>query len=187
VISMYCLTVAIDANDQTIVGNPNPKHIGGFSNNFSYGPFDLNVFLQWSYGNDILNANRIVFEGAEARPSLNMFKTYENRWSLENQNSDLPVAGGYGPNVFSDRNIEDGSFLRLKTVSLGYNLPSAVTKKLKIQSARFNVSAQNLVTWTNYSGLDPEVSVRHSALTPGFDWSPYPRARTITFGMNLTF
>ena len=177
----------VDANDQTIVGNPNPKHIGGFSNNFNYGPFDLNIFLQWSYGNDILNANRIVFEGAEARPSLNMFKTYENRWSLENQNSDLPVAGGYGPNVFSDRNIEDGSFLRLKTVSLGYNLSSAITKKLKIQSARFNVSAQNLVTWTNYSGLDPEVSVRHSALTPGFDWSPYPRARTITFGLNLTF
>jgi TonB-linked SusC/RagA family outer membrane protein len=177
----------VDANDQTIVGNPNPKHIGGFSNNFRYGQFDLNVFFQWSYGNDILNANRIVFEGAEARQSLNMFKTYENRWSLENQNSDLPVAGGFGPNVYSDRNIEDGSFLRLKTASLGYNLSSVLTKKLKIQSARFNVSAQNLVTWTNYSGLDPEVSVRNSALTPGFDWSPYPRARTITFGMNLTF
>lgn len=177
----------VDANDQTIVGNPNPKHIGGFSNNFRYAQFDLNVFLQWSYGNDILNANRIVFEGAEARQNVNMFKTYENRWSLENQNSDLPVAGGYGPNVYSDRNIEDGSFLRLKTVSLGYNLSSAVTKKLKIQSARFNVSAQNLATWTNYSGLDPEVSVRNSALTPGFDWSPYPRARVITFGMNLTF
>ncbi|WP_316812470.1 TonB-dependent receptor [Pedobacter heparinus] len=177
----------VDANDQTIIGNPNPKHIGGFSNNFRYGQFDLNVFLQWSYGNDILNANRIVFEGAEARQSLNMFKTYENRWSLENQNSDLPVAGGYGPNVFSSRNIEDGSFLRLKTVSLGYNLSRELMKKLKIQSARVHVSAQNLATWTNYSGLDPEVSVRHSALTPGFDWSAYPRARTITLGMNLTF
>lgn len=177
----------VDANDQTIVGNPNPKHIGGFSNNFRYGQFDLSVFLQWSYGNDILNANRIVFEGAEARASLNMFKTYENRWSLENQNSLLPVAGGYGPNVFSNRNIEDGSFLRLKTVSLGYNISPQLMKKLKMQSARVHVSAQNLATWTNYTGLDPEVSVRHSALTPGFDWSPYPRARTITFGMNLTF
>ncbi|MBB5439959.1 TonB-linked SusC/RagA family outer membrane protein [Pedobacter sp. AK017] len=177
----------VDANDQTIIGNPNPLHIGGLTNNFRYGQFDLNVFLQWSYGNDILNANRIVFEGAEARPSLNMFKTYENRWSVENQNSVLPVAGGYGPNVFSDRNIEDGSFLRLKTVSLGYNLSPELMKRLKIQSVRIHVSAQNLVTWTNYSGLDPEVSVRHSALTPGFDWSAYPRARTITFGMNLTF
>lgn len=177
----------VDANDQTIVGNPNPKHIGGFSNNFRYRQFDLNIFLQWSYGNEILNANRIVFEGAEARQSLNMFKTYENRWSMENQDTDLPVAGGYGPNVFSDRNIEDGSFLRLKTVSLGYNISPEVIKRLKITSARIHVSAQNLLTWTNYSGLDPEVSVRHSALTPGFDWSPYPRARTLTFGMNLTF
>nr|WP_121274017.1 TonB-dependent receptor [Pedobacter schmidteae] len=177
----------VDANDQTVIGNPNPKHIGGFSNNFRYGQFDLNVFLQWSYGNDILNANRIVFEGAEARGNLNMFKTYENRWSVDNQNSLLPVAGGYGPNVFSDRNIEDGSFLRLKTVSLGYNFSPTLMKKLRIQSARVHVSAQNLATLTNYSGLDPEVSVRHSALTPGFDWSPYPRARTITLGMNLTF
>ncbi|MES2653371.1 MAG: TonB-dependent receptor [Bacteroidota bacterium] len=177
----------VDANDQTIIGNPNPKHIGGFSNNFQYGQFDLNVFLQWSYGNDILNANRIVFEGAEARQSLNMFKTYENRWSLENQNTLIPVAGGYGPNVFSSRNIEDGSFLRLKTVSLGYSLSQELMKKWKIQAARIHISGQNLATLTNYTGLDPEVSVRHSALTPGFDWSPYPRARTITFGMNLTF
>ncbi len=177
----------VDANDQTIVGNPNPVHIGGFSNNFRYQEFDLNLFLQWSYGNDILNANRIVFEGAEARRDVNMFKTYEDRWSIDNQNSLLPVAGGYGPNVYSDRNIEDGSFIRLKTVSLGYNFPSALMKKWKIQSARLHVSAQNLVTWTGYTGLDPEVSVRHTALTPGFDWSPYPRARTITLGMNITF
>lgn len=177
----------VDANDQTIVGNPNPVHIGGFSNNFRYQQFDLNLFLQWSYGNDVLNANRIVFEGAEARRDVNMFKTYEDRWSIDNQNSLLPVAGGYGPNVYSDRNIEDGSFIRLKTVSLGYNFPSTLMKKWKIQSARLHASAQNLVTWTRYTGLDPEVSVRHTALTPGFDWSPYPRARTITLGMNITF
>ncbi|WP_113663334.1 SusC/RagA family TonB-linked outer membrane protein [Pedobacter nanyangensis] len=177
----------VDANDQTIIGNPNPKHIGGFSNNFRYGAFDLNVFLQWSYGNDILNANRIVFEGAEARSNLNMFKTFENRWSLDNQDGTLPTTGGYGPNVFSSRNIEDGSFIRLKTVSLGYNFSASLMKKWKIQSARVHISAQNLATITNYSGLDPEVSVRHTALTPGFDWSPYPRARTITLGMNLTF
>ncbi|MGN7785736.1 SusC/RagA family TonB-linked outer membrane protein [Niabella sp. 22666] len=177
----------VDANDQTIVGNPNPVHIGGLSNNFRYLQFDLNVFLQWSYGNDVLNANRIVFEGAEARRDVNMFKTYEDRWSVDNQNSLLPVAGGYGPNVYSDRNIEDGSFIRLKTVSLGYNFPSTLMKKWKIQSARLHASAQNLITWTKYTGLDPEVSVRHTALTPGFDWSPYPRARTITLGMNITF
>lgn len=177
----------VDANDQTIIGNPNPKHIGGFSNNFRYKQFDLNVFFQWSYGNDVLNANRIVFEGAEGRRNLNMFKDYENRWSMDNQNTDLPVAGGYGPNVYSDRTIEDGSFLRLKTVSLGYNLSPEILSRLKIKSLRISFSAQNLITWTNYSGLDPEVSVRNSALTPGFDWSPYPRARTMTLGLNATF
>lgn len=177
----------VDANDQTIIGNPVPIHIGGFSNNFRYANFDLNVFLQWSYGNDVLNANRIIFEGAEGRQYLNMFKTYEDRWSLDNQNTLLPVAGGYGPNVFSDRTIEDGSFLRLKTVSLGYSLPVDLLKKWAIRTIRLSVSAQNLVTWTKYSGFDPEVSVRHSALTPGFDWSSYPRARIISAGLNVTF
>jgi TonB-linked SusC/RagA family outer membrane protein len=177
----------VDGNDVTVIGNPNPKYYGGFSNNFGYKNFDLNVFFQWSYGNDILNANRIVFEGAESRTALNMFKSMENRWSPTNQNSVVPVATGYGPNVFSDRTIEDGSFLRFKTVALGYTLPAAVLKRIKIAKVRFYASAQNLVTWTRYSGIDPEVSVRNSALTPGFDWSAYPKARTVTVGLNLTF
>jgi TonB-linked SusC/RagA family outer membrane protein len=177
----------VDGNDVTVIGNPNPKYYGGFSNNFGYKNFDLNVFFQWSYGNDILNANRIVFEGAESRTALNMFKSMENRWSPTNQNSVVPVATGYGPNVFSDRTIEDGSFLRFKTIALGYTLPAAVLKRIKIAKVRFYASAQNLVTWTRYSGIDPEVSVRNSALTPGFDWSAYPKARTVTVGLNLTF
>ncbi|MNE66582.1 TonB dependent receptor [compost metagenome] len=90
--------------------------------------------------------------------------------------------------AYSTRTIEDGSFLRLKTVSLGYKVPVDLLKRTKvIKSARVYVSAQNLYTWTNYSGYDPEVSVRNSALTPGFDYSAYPRARTITFGINSTF
>ncbi|WP_207515637.1 SusC/RagA family TonB-linked outer membrane protein [Longitalea luteola] len=177
----------VDANDQTYIGNPIPVHIGGFSNNFRYGNIDLNIFFQWSYGNDVLNANRIVFEGAEARPFLNMFKSFENRWTPENTNTIMPAAGVTSPNVYSTRIIEDGSFLRLKTVALGYNLPAATLKKLKMKSIRLYAAAQNLVTWTNYSGVDPEVSVRHSALTPGFDWSAYPKARTLTLGLNVTF
>lgn len=176
----------VNVNDQTVIGNPNPIHIGGMSNNFRYGQFDLNVFFQWSYGNDALNANRIIFEGAEARTNLNMFKTFEKRWSMDNQNSLLPVAGGYGPNVYSNRTIEDASFIRLKTISLGYNLPTLVLNRIHLKSARVHFSAQNLVTWTRYSGLDPEVSVRNSALTPGFDWSPYPRAKVLTVGLNIT-
>ena len=177
----------VDANDQTFIGNPLPIHTGGFSNNFRYHNFDLNVFFQWSYGNDILNANRLVFEGMEARPYLNMFKSWENRWSPENTDAVLPVAGVTSPNVYSTRVIEDGSFLRLKTVSLGYNLPAVVLKRIRMQGIRVYAAAQNLYTWTSYSGVDPEVSVRNSALTPGFDWSAYPKARTITVGLNVTF
>lgn len=177
----------VDANDQTAIGNPMPVHIGGFSNNFRYGNFDLNVFFQWSYGNDIMNANRIIFEGSEGRVFLNMFKSMENRWSPENPSNLLPKAGGYGPNVYSTRTIEDGSFLRLKTVALGYTLPESLLKKIKIKSIRAYASAQNLITWTNYSGLDPEVSVRNTPLTPGFDFSSYPKARTITLGLDVTF
>ncbi|MCS3801653.1 SusC/RagA family TonB-linked outer membrane protein [Niastella sp. OAS944] len=177
----------VDANDQTYIGNPIPVHIGGFSNNFRYNNFDLNIFFQWSYGNDILNANRIVFEGAEARQYLNMFKSFEDRWTTENTNTDMPAAGVQGPNVYSTRIIEDGSFVRLKTVALGYNLPAASLKKIKIKNIRLYAAAQNLITWTNYTGVDPEVSVRNSALTPGFDWSAYPKARTLTLGLNVTF
>ncbi|WP_343304022.1 TonB-dependent receptor [Chitinophaga niabensis] len=178
----------VDNSDLTIIGNPNPIHIGGFSNNFTYGAFDLNVFFQWSYGNDILNANRIEFEGGDVvRSYLNMFKSVEKRWTPENQTNELYKIGGQGPLVYSSRTIEDGSYLRLKTVALGYNMPSKLVSRAHIKALRLYASAQNLLTWTNYSGPDPEVSVRPSALTPGFDWSAYPNTRTITFGLDLTF
>ncbi len=176
--------------DKTVIGNPNPLHIGGFSNNFTYKNFDLSIFFQWSYGNDIINANRIMFESGY-KYNYNQFASYVDRWSPENPTSDIPgVAAGRGQSLkaYSTRTIEDGSFLRLKTVSLGYRLPSQWLQKSKVfRTGRVYVSAQNLYTWTNYSGYDPEVSVRNSALTPGFDYSAYPRARTITFGINTTF
>ncbi|QEC44736.1 SusC/RagA family TonB-linked outer membrane protein [Pseudobacter ginsenosidimutans] len=179
----------IDDNDLTIIGNPNPIHTGGFTNNFTYKNWDLNVFFQWSYGNDLLNANRIEFEGGDpvTRNLLNMFKSVENRWTPDNQNNEMYKIGGQGPAYYSSRTIEDGSYIRLKTVSLGYNIDTKTLKKLKIKSLRFYLAAQNLLTWTNYSGLDPEVNTRPSALTPGFDFSPYPRTRTLTFGLNASF
>ncbi|WP_199117215.1 TonB-dependent receptor [Pedobacter sp. ASV28] len=176
--------------DKTVIGDPNPVHIGGFSNNFSYKGFDLGIFFQWSYGNDIINANRIMFESSY-KYGYNQYATYADRWSAENPTSDIPgVAAGKGSSLkaYSTRIIEDGSFLRLKTVSLGYTLPSSWLQKSKVfRTGRVYVAAQNLYTWTKYSGYDPEVSVRNSALTPGFDYSAYPRARTITFGINTTF
>lgn len=179
----------INDDDKTIIGNPVPKHTGGFSNNFTYKAFDLSVFLQWSYGNDILNANRVVFESAY-KYGYNQWASYANRWTPDNQDSDIPgVAAikGNAVKAYSSRIVEDGSFLRLKTVSLGYTLPKSTIQKIYMKSARVYLAAQNLYTFTNYSGYDPEVSVRRSALTPGFDFSAYPRARTLTFGITTTF
>jgi TonB-linked SusC/RagA family outer membrane protein len=178
----------VNTLDQTQIGRAYPIHVGGFSNNFNYKNFDLNVFLQWSYGNDIVNANRLVFEGnATGAVGLNQYASYADRWTPGNPSNTLNRVGGQGPAYYSSRVIEDGSYLRLKTVSLGYSLGSAVLKNIKIRSLRAYLSAQNIFTITGYSGPDPEVSVKNSTLTPGFDYSAYPRARTLTFGINATF
>ena len=179
----------IDTKDQTFIGRGEPIHTGGITNNFDYAGFDLSVFFQWSYGADILNANRLMFEsGFNRRANLNQFASYVNRWTFENPESDIPRVSSSPTNtVFSTRIVEDGSFLRLKTVSIGYSLNRAVLKKLKVDKVRVFVSGQNLYTLTNYSGYDPEVSVRNSAITPGLDFSAYPRAFTMNMGVNVVF
>ena len=178
----------IDEYDITVIGNPVPKHSGGFVNNFRYKKFSLNVFFQWVYGNDIFNGNRIYFEGNPSNvPNLNQYASYADRWTPENQSNTMFRSGGYGPAYYSSRLIEDGSFLRLKTVSFGYEVPKKILSRFKISNMNLSLVAQNLYTWTKYSGMDPEVSARHSTLTPGFDFSAYPRARTIAFSLRTTF
>src|SRR5690606_2429317 len=175
-------------DDYTAIGNPNPDFFGGLSNNFAYKGFDLNVFFQFSYGNDIFNANKVNFEnGRQIGANSNQYATMADRWTPDNPTSNIPAVNRLGGNFYSTRSIEDGSFLRLKTVSLGYSVPAASIQAIRLKSLRIHVSAQNLYTWSRYSGIDPEVSTRHIALTPGFDLSPYPRMRTITFGLNTTF
>lgn len=179
----------INGDDRTMIGRGTPIHTGGFTNNFEYKGFDLNIFFQWSYGNDVINANRLFFEsGFQKKRELNQFASYANRWTPENPNSDIPAATNSASNmVISSRIVEDASFLRLKSVTLGYNIPQTFLSKYKISNARVYVAAQNLWTWTSYSGYDPEVSIRDSALTPGLDYSSYPRALNISFGINLGF
>lgn len=179
----------IDDNDRTIIGKGDPKHTGGFTNNFEYKGFDMSIFFQWSYGNDILNANRLMFEtGFNLRKNLNQFASFADRWTPDNPTSNMPRVSTSSSNLlFSSRVIEDGSFLRLKTISLGYTIPSKHLKKLHLSSARLYMSVQNLITFTNYSGYDPEVSIRNSAITPGLDFSAYPRAKAFNFGLNLSF
>lgn len=186
----------IDAQDQTIIGNPYPIHTGGFSNNFTYKGFDLNIFFQWSYGNDVFNANRWYLEGGSpAALGVNMLASYADRWEPDNPSNTLYRVGGVttatngnvnGTRTFSSRTLEDGSFLRLKTVQLGYNLPAALTNRIGVKNLRVYVSAQNLKTWTHYSGFDPEVSTKGYGLTPGYDFSPYPRALVVTGGLNVS-
>lgn len=177
----------VDSHDYTIIGRALPLHTGGFSNNFNSYGFDLNVFFQWSYGNDIINANRLIFEGnGKNIENSNQFASYADRWSPANQDAINFRTGGGGIPAFSSRIIEDGSYLRLKTISLGYSFSNKFLDRLSIKSLRVYSSVQNIFTWTKYSGMDPEVSVRNSALTPGFDYAPYPRAKTWTVGVNLT-
>jgi len=178
----------VDASDKTVIGSGLPKHLGGFTNNFSYKNFDLNVLFQWSYGNDLLNANRLIFEGNITNVHhFNQYASWADRWTPENPSNTIHRTGGGGPQVISSRVIEDGSYLRLKTVMLGYTIPQSVTKRIGLSSLGLNVAAQNLLTWTNYSGMDPEVSVHNSVLTPGFDFSAYPHARTLVFGLKARF
>lgn len=179
----------INSFDNVIIGRSQPIHTGGFSNNFTYKGFDLNVFFQWSYGNQILNADKYMFEGnGNNMNNMNQYASYANRWRPDNPSNTMYKAGGQGPlSTFSSRLIEDGSYLRLKTAALGYNVPLPVIRHLYLTQLRFYVSAQNLLTWTNYSGRDPEVSVRNTGLTPGLDFSAYPQARSIVFGLNATF
>lgn len=217
---------AVDANDQTMLGSPLPIHTGGFSNNFSYRNFSLNVFFQWNYGNEILNANRMAFASTGGfYPNGNQFAEYANRWTPTNPSNDIPRAkynmrGDAGNNVpkVTSRYIEDGSFLRLKTVALGYDVPEQLVKRLRIKGIKVYAAAQNILTFTNYSGIDPEVSTfrvqnpanapgatpggsassgsgytfvqpssSYSALSGGLDYTAYPRAFTLNFGLTATF
>lgn len=176
----------ITGADKTIIGNTLPKHFGGFNNTFEYKNFQLSTFFQWSYGNDILNANRLVFESMD-RPNQNQLATTLDRWTIDNQDTDLHRANGQGFQDISSRVVEDGSYLRLKTVNLSYRFSKDIVDKLKINSLEVYASGQNLVTWTDYSGFDPEVSVERSLITPGIDYSAYPIQRTFSFGLNVSF
>lgn len=178
----------IDDNDRTVIGCGQPLHTGGFGNTFNFYGFDLNIFFSWSYGNDVINANRLYFENGSIT-NTNQLKSYKNRWTVDNPDSDIPRVGADIASMFvySSRVVEDASFLRLRNVTLGYTLPRKVLRKMNFDTMRFYISGENLWTLTNYSGPDPEVSTRNSVLTPGFDWSAYPRALGVTAGLSLTF
>ena len=177
----------VDDSDLQVIGNTQPFHKGGINNTFTYKGFDMSVFFRWSYGSDVLNVNRLVMEWG-ARNKTNQFASFVNRWTQDNQNTTMQRLNSNGIlGIYSSRIVEDASFLRLDMISFGYSFPKAWLEKVHVGSARLAVTAQNLYTWSKYSGYDPEVSAYNSTLTPNFDYSTYPRARTINFTLNLTF
>ena len=172
----------IDDNDRTYLGNPNPYFFYGWTNTISYGNFDLSVFIQGVYGNQIFNANK-VFSEAMATAQNQTVNTL-NRWRGEGTSNSIPRATTTDPNNnqrVSDRYIEDGSFLRIKNVTLGYRLPDGLIRRLSLRQLRVYGSIQNMYTFTNYTGFDPEVGVS------GIDNSVYPPSSIFTTGINIGF
>ena len=171
----------VNDKDRTIIGNPNPKFTFSFNNTFSYKNFDLTIFLQGSYGNDIFNANRMYTEAMSI--IQNQSTAVLARWTGEGTSNNIPRAIYGDPNQnsrVSDRYIEDGSYLKIKNINLSYTLPKTVFGQ-NFNSVKIFVSAQNLVTWTKYSGFDPEVPVN------GIDNGTYPITRTVSLGLNIGF
>lgn len=197
----------VDANDKVVVGNANPKHTGGFSLNTQYKGFDFSAFFNWVYGNDIYNANKLNFTNYQSGrfyKNLMGFMNSENRFTYISKETGLFVndptelaamnanatiwSHVFTTNQLHSWAVEDGSFLRLNNLTIGYSLPEKLLKKINFEQIRLYLTGYNLFTWTKYTGYDPEVDSRRSSpLTPGVDWSAYPRSRSFNMGINITF
>ena len=174
----------VSSTDKTYIGDPNPDFIFGLTNTFSWKNFTLNIFLQGSYGNDIFNASKYEIEGMF--DLKNQSTRVLDRWRTPGQITDVPKAGFYIEP--SSHVVEDGSYLRVKDITLSYNFTGRFLQKLGISRLQPYFTAQNLLTWTNYSGMDPEVNQwGNSGAVQGIDWGTYPHSRTYVFGLNVEF
>lgn len=196
----------IDENDKTVIGNANPVFYGGLNNNFSYRNFDLSVFLTFSYGAEVMNATKFICytTGASNKQSLDCSNS-SHRWmtinsegmvvtdpdELKSLNRGKTIAAYYndgdGGGYIHSWGVEDASFLKLSNVTLGYTFPRKMIRRWGLSKLRVYFTGSNLLTWTPYTGYDPEVSTMRSGLTPGVDYGSYPRSRSFIFGMNVAF
>jgi TonB-dependent starch-binding outer membrane protein SusC len=194
----------ITSADRQVVGNANPDFTGGFTNTITYKNFELNLFISFVHGNKIMNMNEFFMVHGGTQKNIGFLQRQLERWQKVGDVTDIPrlttysgdtnVNGGsannYGGVVsnLSSRYLDDGSFVRLKSASLTYNIPSSITRKVGISNAKIYLSGTNLITLTKYRGLDPEVSSQSSNQnTSGYDWATAPQPRTITTGINVTF
>lgn len=192
----------VNEQDRTVIGNANPKFTGGLNQQFSYKNFDASIFLNFVYGNDVYNANKIEFTSFLAQNTQsNGLGILADRYRTIDANgqliTDLATLDAVNQNaklwspphqlLVHSWAIEDGSFLRVNNVTFGYTLPKALISRAKLTQLRFYVTLNNLYTFTKYSGYDPEVNTRRSTpLTPGVDYAAYPRSRAFLFGLNLS-
>ncbi|MBP1651587.1 MAG: TonB-dependent receptor plug, partial [Bacteroidetes bacterium] len=177
---------AITTADKHYLGSAQPKFTFGFSNTLAYKGFDLSFFFQGSYGNKIFNFLQQKLEIPTL--SLNASATLLDRYSATNPNGKVAKATNAPVAQVTDRYVEDGSYVKLKTLSLGYSIPRDVIRQLHISQLRVYVSAQNIWTWTKYTGLDPEVNFFDSDNTKqGIDYGAYPSTKGFLAGLNLTF
>jgi TonB-linked SusC/RagA family outer membrane protein len=179
----------IDQNDMAVLGSPHPDFIWSLNNTFSYKGFDLNIYIQASQGNEILNYTLMELNTMNGKNNATV--DYLDCWTTTNTDTNIPV-------VFKDRKyqvtsrwVEDGSYIRVKNIALGYNFSPTLLQKLNIQSLRLYVSAQNLYTITNYKGIDPEVNYKigdgqEGNRNQGLDYGSYPNVKSITFGVKIT-
>jgi len=177
----------IDEADRTIIGNANPDFTWGLTNTFSYKNFDLSIFVQGVQGNEIVNA--YLFELGSLNAETNVLREfYDNRWTPQNPSKEYPKINPAERNIFSDAQVEDGSFVRIKNVTLGYSFPADRLKAAKLSKFRIYASANNLFTLTKYRGYDPEVNAfGQSNLLQGIDYGGYPLSRTILGGIQVGF
>ncbi|MBC7912691.1 MAG: TonB-dependent receptor [Pyrinomonadaceae bacterium] len=180
----------IDNADRMVIGNALPQFTGGLTNTLRYKNFDLDMLAQFSYGNDVYNGVRTINESMSQ--FSNATKSVLNRWRNEGDVSSIPRADHLDPGVnkrASTRFLEDGSYLRLKTLTLGYRIPAKLLTKVKIDNVRLYATGQNLLTLTKYTGIDPEANTGdpNRATDLGFDYAVYPQYRTFLFGINVGF
>ncbi|MDE7442560.1 MAG: SusC/RagA family protein, partial [Muribaculaceae bacterium] len=196
----------ITEDDKTVIGKANPLFYGGLNNTFTYKGFDLSIFLTYSVGNDVLNATKLS-NSKSALQNNNVLAVADSkhRWVLVNNagqlitdpqelatiNAGKDFAAVYdnevGDTYIHSWAVEDGSYLKLSNVTFGYTFNMPALRKAGISKLRLYATGSNLLTWTKYTGFDPEVSTMGNSLTPGVDFGAYPKSRSFVFGINLAF